>query len=50
MYSLTILFTGGTLEGLTHTSEVRDYRAPGTRVPRPYAGSPYVIVSCDRIS
>lgn len=46
-YEVTIRFTGGLLEGLTHTNTQSWPRRVGQVVAKPCAGgSPYVVLSC----
>lgn len=50
VYTLTIEFIGGLLEGLTHVSETTTYFKPGSKVLKPVAGSPYKVVSCVEVA
>lgn len=49
-YMVTRRFTGGILDGLTHTGETRYAAMVGARVEKPVGGSPYVITECTRIA
>lgn len=49
-YMVTRRFTGGILDGLTHTGETRHAAKIGMRVDKPVGGSPYVITECIRIA
>ena len=49
-YSITKVFIGGILEGLTHTGTIRVFIKPGTIVRHPSGGgSPYKVTECQEI-
>jgi hypothetical protein len=50
MFKLVRQFTGGLLDGLSHTEVVNFQVKPGTKVLQPIGGSPYIVVSCDPVT
>ena len=48
-YQITKKFIGGVLEGLTITEQTSVLWKVGTRVEKPVAGSPYIIIEVKEI-
>ena len=49
-FEIVKLFIGGSLEGLTVTEKTDREWKVGKKVLKPCGGSPYKIISCERIA